>query len=203
MHKRVTFAILIIAGVIVFIANQRRSKFKDVEPIPDMVADWKPTPPSTTLSPLTEIGDSELRSPTKSALSANIPISSSVVSSKNSNGDRLSAEAFNTLEPGRPRKFSITVERVLADGTVIANGAYFDIDPSVTLNPEMRGPGARSWTPVGRIAIAGLKSAVSGGELTSWLERDATVTYTHPLRGPETVASFRAVQEPSPKQSAP
>jgi hypothetical protein len=111
--------------------------------------------------------------------------------------------AVNVIPIVRPgtrevRKFSIKVLQANVNWAhaAIASGGFYDLEPSVSINPEKLAPLQRKFTQCGEIAVTGLPDAVNGQWWFGWLERDSNLTYGSMVDGKHTVASYRVIPEP-------
>jgi hypothetical protein len=80
---------------------------------------------------------------------------------------------FIQLGSNEVRKFDLTIDRIYG-ATVIASGCFYDIDPTVTTEPEKLGGAAGKWTQAGEFGLSGFPSyIVNGQHWVGWLVRDA------------------------------
>ena len=68
------------------------------------------------------------------------------------------------------RKFNVTVSRVIPGG-VVAGGAYYNVPPSETIQPQRLDPRDSNRTPVSQMIIQGLdvETAFAGQKWQGWM----------------------------------
>lgn len=95
------------------------------------------------------------------------------------------------------RKFDLTITQIVPGGEALARGAFYDIPPSRSIDPEAMGGVAGKWTPAGDFYISGLpKGHIDGEKLEAWLLRTGTKTFTTALGSLRTVPSYLLAPEP-------
>jgi hypothetical protein len=95
------------------------------------------------------------------------------------------------------RKFDATIKQVIPGGSALADGCFYDIPPSETIDPETLRADERHWTQAGDFYISGLPPGlVDGQKWIGWLVREGAKTYTTGLGAYRTVPSYRVTAEP-------
>jgi hypothetical protein len=103
---------------------------------------------------------------------------------------------FVQLGTDEPRKFSIHIKEVVPGKGTVASGAFYDLPPEATTNPERLDTSERKWTQCGKILVVNLPSVIDGQEWKGWLLRVGVETVSSPNGPNSTMPSYRVIEEP-------